>query len=150
MIVFGGRGGSGHVGVYLRYLVEARCVLLWSAAAPSVMTAYQRSPDLRDALFLVVSQSGRSPDLVNATEVARKLGALTLAIVNDENSPAAVASELVLPIGAGIEHAVAATKTVVLSMIGGAQLVGALKRADDADGSPQQLPSRLFSALASA
>jgi len=148
MIVFCGRGSSGHVGVYLRYLFEVRCGMLASAAAPSVMTAYQRSPDLRDALFLVVSQSGRSPDLVNATEVARKLGALTLAIVNDENSPAAVASELVLPIGAGVEHAVAATKTVVLSMIGGAQLVAALTRDDDLDGGLQQLPSRLFSALA--
>ena len=79
----------------------------------------------------MVSQSGRSPDLVNATEVARKFGALTLAIVNDENSPAAAASELVLPIGAGTERSVAATKTVVLSMIAGAQLVAALARDDD-------------------
>ena len=113
IVVFCGRGSSGHVGVYLRYLFEARLGLLASAAAPSVVTAYQRPPDMRDALFIVVSQSGRSPDLVTATQVARKFGALTLAIVNDENSPAAAASELVLPIGAGTEHAVAATKTVV-------------------------------------
>ena len=51
--------------------------------------------------------------------MARKSGALTLAIVNDENSPAAAASELVLPIGAGAEQSVAATKSVVLSMIAG-------------------------------
>ena len=119
IVVFCGRGSSGHVGVYLRYLFEARLGLLASAAAPSVVTAYQRPPDMRDALFVVVSQSGRSPDIVTATQVARKSGALTLAIVNDENSPAAAASELVLPIGAGAEHAVAATKTVVLSMIAG-------------------------------
>ncbi len=55
--------------------------------------------------------------------MARRFGALTLAIVNDENSPAAAASELVLPIGAGAEHSVAATKSVVLSMIAGARLV---------------------------
>ena len=101
IVVFCGRGSSGHVGVYLRYLFEARLGLLVSAAAPSVVTAYRRPPDMRDALFVVVSQSGRSPDLVTATQVARKSGALTLAIVNDENSPAAAASELVLPIGAG-------------------------------------------------
>jgi glucosamine--fructose-6-phosphate aminotransferase (isomerizing) len=89
IVVFCGRGSSGHVGVYLRYLFEARLGLLASAAAPSVVTAYQRPPDMRDALFVVVSQSGRSPDIVTATEVARKSGALTLAIVNDENSPAA-------------------------------------------------------------
>ena len=148
IVVFCGRGSSGHVGVYLRYLFEARLGLLASAAAPSVVTAYQRPPDMRDALFVVVSQSGRSPDLVTATQVARKSGALTLAIVNDENSPAAAASELVLPIGAGTEHSVAATKTVVLSMIAGAQLVAALARDDDLNDGLQHLPLRLSGALA--
>ena len=148
IIVFCGRGSSGHIGVYLRYLFEARLGLLGSAAAPSVVTAYQRPPDMRGALFVVVSQSGRSPDLVDATQMARKFGALTLAIVNDENSPAAAASELVLPIGAGTEHAVAATKTVVLSMIAGAQLVAALARDDDLNDSLRHLPLRLSDALA--
>src|SRR5207253_2396211 len=116
IVVFCGRGSSGCVGIYLRYLFEARLGMLASASAPSVVTAYQRPPDMRDALFVVVSQSGRSPDLVAATQVARKSGALTLAIVNDEDSPAAAASELVLPIGAGVEQSIAATKSVVLSM----------------------------------
>src|SRR5689334_8609619 len=131
VVVFCGRGSSGHAGVYLRYLFEARLGLLGSAAAPSVVTAYKRPPDMRDALFVVVSQSGRSPDIVKATEVARQSGALTLAIVNDDSSPAAAASELILPIGAGAEHSVAATKSVVLSMIAGARLVAALNRDDD-------------------
>jgi glucosamine--fructose-6-phosphate aminotransferase (isomerizing) len=148
IVVFCGRGSSGHVGVYLRYLFEARLGLLVSAAAPSVVTAYRRRPDMRDALFVVVSQSGRSPDLITATEVARKSGALTLAIVNDEHSPAAAASELVLPIGAGAERAVAATKTVVLSMIAGARLVAALARDDDLHDGLRGLPPRLTSALA--
>jgi len=148
IVVFCGRGSSGHVGVYLRYLFETRLGLLASAAAPSVVTTYRRPLDLRDALFVVVSQSGRSPDLINATEVARKFGALTLAIINDENSPAAAASELVLPIGAGTERSVAATKTVVLSMIAGAQLVAGLARDHDLDQGLQHLPSRLSAALA--
>jgi len=146
-VVFCGRGSSGHVGVYLRYLFEARLGLLASSAAPSVVTAYRRPPDMRGALFVVVSQSGRSPDLVAATRTARTLGALTLAIVNDETSPAAVASELVLPIGAGPEHSVAATKTVVLSMIAGARLVAALARDDDLDDGLQQMVPRLAHAL---
>jgi glucosamine--fructose-6-phosphate aminotransferase (isomerizing) len=133
--------------VYLRYLFEARLGLLASAAAPSVVTAYRRPPEMRDALFVVVSQSGRSPDLVNATQVAREHGALTLAIVNDQDSPTAAASELVLPIGAGAEHSVAATKTVVLSMIAGAQLVAALARDDDLVAGLGQLPLRLSRAL---
>ena len=148
IVVFCGRGSSGHVGVYLRYLFEVRLGLLASASAPSVVTAYQRPPEFRNALFVVVSQSGRSPDLVNATQVARRLGALTLAIVNDEKSPLAAASELVLPIGAGPEHSVAATKTVVLSMIAGARLVAALARDDDLDDGLERLPLRLSGVLA--
>jgi glucosamine--fructose-6-phosphate aminotransferase (isomerizing) len=148
IVVFCGRGSSGHVGLYLRYLFEMHLGLIASAAAPSVATAYHRPPDLRGALFVVVSQSGRSPDLVNATESARKLGALTLAIVNDETSPAAAASELVIPIEAGTEQAVAATKTVVLSMIAGARLVGELARDSALDEAVRQLPARLSGALA--
>src|SRR6188768_3597428 len=147
IMVFCGRGSSGHVGVYLRYLFEVRLGMLASAAAP-VVTAYRRPPDFRDALFVVVSQSGRSPDLIDATQMARKFGALTLAIVNDEKSPAATASELVLPIGAGTEQSVAATKTVVLSMIAGAQLVAALARDEDLSGGLRNLPQRLSGALA--
>jgi glucosamine--fructose-6-phosphate aminotransferase (isomerizing) len=148
IVVFCGRGSSGHVGIYLRYLFETRLGLLVSASAPSVVTAYQRPPDMRDALFIVVSQSGRSPDLVTATQAARKFGALTLAIVNDESSPAAAASELVLPIDAGTEEAIAATKTVVLSMIAGARLVATLARDGDLSDGLQHLPLRLSGVLA--
>jgi glucosamine--fructose-6-phosphate aminotransferase (isomerizing) len=147
IVVFCGRGSSGHVGVYLRYLFEARLGMLVSAAAPSIVTAYMRPPDMRDALWIVISQSGRSPDLVAATQAARKFGALTLAIVNDDTSPAAAASELTLPIGAGIEQSVAATKTVVLSMIAGAQLVAALARDKDLNVGLQSLPLRMSAAL---
>jgi glucosamine--fructose-6-phosphate aminotransferase (isomerizing) len=148
IVVFCGRGSSGHVGIYLRYLFEVRLGMLASAAAPSVMTAYRQPPEFRDALFVVVSQSGRSPDLIDATQKARKFGALTLAIVNDESSPAAAAAELVLPIGAGLEQSVAATKTVVLSMIAGAQLVAMLAYDDDLGDGLRNLPQRLSGALA--
>jgi len=148
IVIFCGRGSSGHVGVALRYLFEARLGLLASAAAPSVVTAYRRPPDMREALWIVVSQSGRSPDLVAATRAAARRGALTLAIVNDENSPVAAACELVLPIGAGIEHSVAATKTVALSIIAGIRLVAALAGDDDLRDSLRQLPRRLSQALA--
>jgi glucosamine--fructose-6-phosphate aminotransferase (isomerizing) len=146
-VVFCGRGSSGHVGVYLRYLAEGRLGVISSASAPSIMTAYHRRPDMRGVLFVVVSQSGRSPDLVTATEAARSLGALTLAIVNDAGSPVAEASELVLPIGAGPEHAVAATKSVALSMLAGAALVASLTRDDDLVSALGRLPQRLARAL---
>lgn len=146
-VVLCGRGSSGHVTVYMRYLFEARLGVLVSTAAPSVVTAYRRRPDMRDTLFVVVSQSGRSPDLVMATQVARVSGALTLAIVNDEASPAAEAADLVVPIGAGPEMAVAATKTVALSMVVGAALVA--HATDDADlrAACRRLPERLAAAV---
>src|SRR4051812_42083978 len=93
-VVFCGRGSSGHVGVYLRYLFENKLGLLVSAAAPSVVTAYKSRPAMQNVLFIVISQSGRSPDLIAATQAARSLGALTLAIVNHADSPAAEAAEL--------------------------------------------------------
>jgi glucosamine--fructose-6-phosphate aminotransferase (isomerizing) len=148
LVVFCGRGSSGHVGVYLRYLFETKLGLLTSAAAPSVFSAYGARPDMRGVLFIVISQSGRSPDLVLATKAAREQGALALAIVNDPSSPAAAAADLVLPIHAGAERAVAATKTVVLSMVVGAQLVAELARDEELSAALQRLPSRFRDALA--
>ena len=142
-----GRGSSGHVGVYLRYLFEARLGLVVSMSAPSLVTAYGAQPDMHGALFVVVSQSGRSPDIVMATETARRLGALTLAIVNDPHSPAASACELVVPIAAGAECAVAATKTVVLSMLAGAQLVSAITQDTHLAQAIRRSPDRLSHAL---
>jgi glucosamine--fructose-6-phosphate aminotransferase (isomerizing) len=147
LVVLCGRGSSGHVGVYLRYLFETRCGLLVSAAAPSVVTTYLRLPDMRDTLFIVISQSGRSPDIVKATEAARSRGALTLALVNDESSPAAEAADLVFAIGAGTERAVAATKTVVLTMLAGAQLVATLAGDRELAEALRRLPTRLARAV---
>lgn len=146
-VVVCGRGSSGNAGVYLRYLIETQMQLLVSSAAPSIVTAYRRTPDMRGAFFVLISQSGRSPDLVSTTEVAREAGALTLAIVNDDRSPAADAADLVLPIGAGPEHAVAATKTVVLSMIAGAVLVAGITPDGGLRDGLRRLPERLQSAL---
>src|SRR5690242_14332262 len=95
-----GRGSSGHAGVFLRYLVETRLRLPVSASAPSVITAFRTPLKLRDALFVVISQSGRSPDLVAATRQARDAGARTIAIVNATASPVAEAAEFVVPIEA--------------------------------------------------
>src|SRR5688572_10132350 len=148
IVIMCGRGSSGHVGVYLRYLFETRLGLLVSAAAPSVVTAYRRPFDMRHAIFMVISQSGRSPDLVTATKLAREAGALTIALVNEVQSPVADESELVFPIRAGSEYAVAATKTVVLSMVAGAQLIAALSDDADLTRAIDRLPGRFAAALA--
>jgi glutamine---fructose-6-phosphate transaminase (isomerizing) len=147
LVVLCGRGSSGHAGVFLRYLIETRLHLPVSASAPSVITAFRRPLTLRNALFIVISQSGRSPDLVAATQSARASGARTVAIVNAVPSPVADAAEFVVPIEAGPEHSVAATKTVVGSMAAGAQLIAEL--ADDMAlrSALDRLPERLHRAL---
>lgn len=141
-----GRGSSGHVGVFLRYLIETRLHLPVSASAPSVITAFRKPLALRNALFIVISQSGRSPDLIAATRSARESGARTVAIVNAAGSPVAHAAEFVVPIDAGIERSVAATKTVIGSMAAGAELVAEL--ADDVAlrSALDRLPERLHRA----
>ena len=141
--VVSGRGSSGHAGTYLRYLIETRLGLSAAPAAPSVVTRYGASPRLGEALYILISQSGRSPDLVAAAEQATAAGAQTIAIVNDANSPAARACRHVIPIAAGPELAVAATKTVVNTMLAGLLLVGALAEdatlADAAEAAPVRL-----------
>src|SRR6478736_8263420 len=103
-VVISGRGSSANAGTLLRYLFEARAGLLVSTSAPSAMSTYGQSIDMRNAVFIVISQSGRSPDLVMGAQSARKNGALTIAIVNDLTSPVALACELTLPVGAGLEQ----------------------------------------------
>jgi glucosamine--fructose-6-phosphate aminotransferase (isomerizing) len=143
-----GRGSSSHVGIYLRYVIERWLGLVVSAAAPSLVTAYERPPAMREALFLLISQSGRSPDLVAAIAAARQHGATTLAIVNDASSPAAAASEHVLALDAGTERSVAATKTVIGSLVAGLRLVAALAGSEDLLGALGRLPGRLEGARA--
>ena len=148
LCVLCGRGSSGHAGIFLRYLIETRLRLPVSASAPSVITAFRTRLKLRDALFIVISQSGRSPDLVEATISARAAGARTVAIVNDTTSPVADAAEFVISIEAGHEHSVAATKTVIGSMAAGFALVAELAGDLALIGALEKLAGRLTRALA--
>jgi glucosamine--fructose-6-phosphate aminotransferase (isomerizing) len=148
LCVFCGRGSSGHAGVFLRYLVETRLRLPVSASAPSVTTAFRTTLELRNALFIVISQSGRSPDLVAATKSARATGARTIAIVNATASPVAAAAEFVIPIEAGAEHSIAATKTMIGSMAAGAELIAELAGDQALRSALDILPERLNRTLA--
>jgi glucosamine--fructose-6-phosphate aminotransferase (isomerizing) len=147
LCVLCGRGSSGHAGVFLRYLIETRLRLPVSNSAPSVITAFRTPLKLRNALFIVISQSGRSPDLVAATISARAAGARTIAITNATSSPVASAAEFVIPIEAAAEHSVAATKTVIGSMAAGCELVAELADDDALRSALDRLPERLNRAL---
>ena len=115
-VVVAARGSSSHAGTFLRVLLGRQLGLTAAAAMPSLVSVYHRRQRLKGALFIAISQSGRSPDLLASAAQAREAGALTLAIVNDPASPLANACADVLGIAAGPEHSVAATKTVLATL----------------------------------
>jgi len=140
------RGSSDHAATYARYLVETRTGLIASSAAPSVSSVYAAKADLRSVLFLAISQSGASPDLVAAAEAARAGGALVVAIVNAEDSPLARAANHTLPLRADTETSVAATKSYIASLSAIAQLVGSWTQDEPLLESLEAAPDQLAAA----
>ena len=129
-VVLVARGTSDHVAIYARYLLEARCALSASLAAPSLYTTYRPPVDLSRALVLGVSQSGQTPEIVAALEFAAERGALTAALTNEAGSPLARAVAHALVTAAGEEQSVAATKTFTTALAVIAELARALGAAD--------------------
>jgi glucosamine--fructose-6-phosphate aminotransferase (isomerizing) len=116
-VVFAARGTSDHAALYAKYLAEIGMGLPAGLASPSTMTVYGSRPELSGVLFVAVSQSGGSPDLVDSLTVARDCGALTVAITNNPASRLAEAAELSVDVRAGAERAVAATKTYTSELL---------------------------------
>jgi glutamine---fructose-6-phosphate transaminase (isomerizing) len=116
-VLVAARGTSDHAALYAKYLVEVRMQLPVGLASPSALTVYGATPDMRDVLFVAVSQSGRSPDLVDSLIAARERGALSLAVTNAPDSPLARAAEIAVDVRAGAERAVAATKTYTAELL---------------------------------
>ena len=110
------RGSSDHAATFAKYLLETRLGILTASAAPSIASVYGASQDLRDCVFVAISQSGRSPDLLETTRSAAAAGAFVVALVNEEDSPLAQHARCVLPLGAGKEASVAATKSYLASL----------------------------------
>lgn len=117
------RGSSDHAAAYGAYLVMARLGRI-VASLPMSLVTLSRSPLIaRDTLTLAISQSGQSPDVVEPIRYFRAGGATTVALVNDTGSPLARAAEWVLPLHAGPERSVAATKSFIASLVAGARMV---------------------------
>ena len=125
LVVTCARGSSDHAATYGKYVLETATGCVVASGAPSLASIYARPLSLAEALVIAISQSGRTPDLLELVAGARRAGALVVAIVNDEASPLAAQAELVVPLCAGEEHAVAATKSFLLSCLALVQLAGA-------------------------
>jgi glucosamine--fructose-6-phosphate aminotransferase (isomerizing) len=93
------------------------------ASLPMSLVTLNQAPLLvRDALAIAISQSGQSPDVVEPIRYFQAQGASTVALVNHADSPLASAAQWSLPLHAGVEASVAATKSFIASLVAGALL----------------------------
>ena len=117
------RGSSDHCALYLKYLLEILLGAPCASIGPSIASLYDAKLRLEGALALSISQSGRSPDIVAMQDAAKRGGAMTLALVNDVASPLATSADCLLPLHAGPEKSVAATKSMIATLVAGASLI---------------------------
>jgi glucosamine--fructose-6-phosphate aminotransferase (isomerizing) len=140
------RGSSDHACTYLKYVSELLIGLPMASVGPSVTSVYGARLKAKGALCLAVSQSGQSPDIVRMTEALGEAGALTVAITNNAASRLAGVANATLPIHAGPELSVAATKTFVTSLVAGLWLLAELKGDGDLLAAIRALPDHLRAA----
>jgi glutamine---fructose-6-phosphate transaminase (isomerizing) len=146
VVVTCARGSSAHAATFGKHLIERHLGIPVAPAAPNIVTVYRQRLRIKDQLFLAISQSGRSDDLVEFTTMARGEGALTVSIVNDPGSPLAEASEIVLPMNAGPELSIAATKSFVATLAVLLRLTALWANDRALSGALERLPDRLVAA----
>jgi glutamine---fructose-6-phosphate transaminase (isomerizing) len=146
VVVTCARGSSAHAATFGKHLIERHLAIPVAAAAPNIATVYKQRLRLSGQLFLAISQSGRSDDLVETAAMARQSGALTVSLVNAADSPLADACDIVLPLGAGAERSVAATKSFVASLTALLGLAAQWAGDDALDRALGGLPQRLAQA----
>jgi glucosamine--fructose-6-phosphate aminotransferase (isomerizing) len=126
------RGSSDQAASFAKFLLETKVGLPTVSHAPSIGSLYQATSEkFRDVPLIAISQSGRSPDLLAAAQEASARGALVIAVVNDAASPLAELAQIVIPVHAGAETSVAATKSFVCTLFALAHL--AAEWSGDAD-----------------
>src|SRR3954454_13974440 len=81
------RGSSDHAATFAKYLIETHARVITSSAAPSMSSIYDASKNLEDVVFIAISQSGKSPDLLASARNARECGALVIALCNTPGAP---------------------------------------------------------------
>lgn len=115
-IVTCARGSSDHAAAYAKYVFETQLGIVTASASPSVTSVYAAEQRWQGALFIAISQSGKSPDLLRNAQAAKVAGARVLALVNVEDSPLAALADTVIPLHAGPERSVAATKSYIAAL----------------------------------
>jgi glutamine---fructose-6-phosphate transaminase (isomerizing) len=125
-IVLVARGSSDNAAIYGRYLLELVLRRPVALAAPSLFTLYGARVACDGWLAIGLSQSGRTPEIVDVFERLVAGGARGVAITNDAASPLAQAAAACVALGAGEELAVPATKTFLAQLAAFALMAEAL------------------------
>jgi glucosamine--fructose-6-phosphate aminotransferase (isomerizing) len=148
LLVSVARGSSDHACTFLKYASELILRRPMASVGPSVKSVYGVDLDVERALCIAISQSGQSPDIVSMTESLGAGGALTVAITNNTESRLAGIADTTLPIHAGPELSVAATKTFVNSLVAGLWLIAEIKGDEELVTAIRGLPEHLRAATA--
>ena len=119
------RGTSDNAAHFLKYLIETQLGLPVGLTSPSSVTIYHAQLNFKNTLVVAISQSGQSTDLVEYATAAKGAGAVLISITNDEASPLAKLADHHLPLMAGTELAVAATKSYAAQLLASLMLVSA-------------------------
>lgn len=146
LVVTCARGSSDHAATYAKYLVEKYTGVPTLSAAPSMSSIYGKRMRFDDSLYLAISQSGTSPDLLAAVRAARAGGACVAALVNRTDSPLAALADEVIDLAAGEEQSVAATKSFIASVAAVLALVAAWQDDDELTAASEHLPALLAEA----
>ncbi len=139
-VIVAARGTSDNAARYGQYLLGSYNRLPVALATPSLFSVYEEPPLLRGALVAGISQSGQSKDIVAVLAEGRRQGVPTLAITNDPDAPLAHHADFVMPLHAGKERAVAATKTYSAQLAALALLSCALAEDLDRLAALEQIP----------
>jgi glucosamine--fructose-6-phosphate aminotransferase (isomerizing) len=148
-VLIAARGSSDNAARYAQYLLGAHNGLGVGLAVPSLISLYGAAPRMGRALVIGISQSGQSPDIVGVLSTAAKQGAVTIAVTNDSASPLAHVSSATLPLFAGEEKAVAATKTYTTELFALAMLSAALEVGAERQATLEQVPDYVERVIAS-
>ncbi len=111
-----GCGAAYYAGCVGRYLIERECGIIANIDIASEFSVRQPVVDL-STLYIFISQSGETADTISALDFIREKGGKTLAIVNRTQSPIARRCDVVIPMEAGLEQSVAATKTFTVQVL---------------------------------
>jgi glutamine---fructose-6-phosphate transaminase (isomerizing) len=142
------RGSSDHAASYFASLAMSRIGVPVATLPMSIATLQAAPLRVAGELAIAFSQSGRSPDLIDTMTSLREAGALTVSVVNAPDSPLAGACEWQLPLLAGPEHSVAATKSYIAMLSLSAQLVAFWQRDPLLIDALRALPETLCAAAA--